>query len=304
MGAFYDVEADWLLNSLCNFDCAYCLGHSRVEHPSVGKFPPQNAVKFFDDTNMTWLIHLTGGEPFFYPKFVELCEGLTDKHFISVNTNLTSKLVFKFAQVVDPQRVAFVHCGSHVVEREQRNLVRDFVNKVSVLRDRGFSVFVSYVMSPPMIERFPLDFEFFKSEGIVVVPKALRGVYKGRGYPESYTPEEREAFVRYSTEAESFLADFDTLALGERPTIDLLADRNFVTGIPDFRGRHCSAGMSFVRIQTNGSITRCGRRRVLGNLFKYKLELLSKPQECDDRCCPYFCFKYVLSAAPQDKIPA
>jgi MoaA/NifB/PqqE/SkfB family radical SAM enzyme len=294
MKTLYDIEADWILNILCNFDCAYCVGHSRLEHPSVSKLAARDAVEFFDDTNLTWLIHLTGGEPSFYHEFIELCQGLTNKHFISVNTNLTSNFVFKFAQVVDPQKVAFVHCGLHILQREKRGLVKDFITKFLFLKDKGFNIFVSYVVCSPIVERLGSDFEFFKSEGVVLIPKSLRGSYGGKIYPESYTAAEREIFVRYSTEAESLLTDFDSSALGERPTIDLFADRDFLTGLSDYRGQHCRAGMSFVRIQTNGAITRCGRRRTLGNLFRHKLNLLTEPQRCDDKCCPYFCLKYLV----------
>jgi MoaA/NifB/PqqE/SkfB family radical SAM enzyme len=293
MRTYYDVEADWIVNWLCNFDCAYCIGHSRREHPAVGRLPTQDAVAFFDDTGLTWLINLTGGEPFFYPAFVELCEGLTKRHFISMNTNLSSRAVLRFAETVDPARVAYVHGGLHIVEREERNLVGDFISKVLLLKNKGFSVFVSYVMYPPLIGRFVSDVETFKREGLVIIPKALRGSYAGKKYPESYTAWEKETFVRYSLEAESLLADFGCLALGERPTEDLFADRGFLDGIPDYRGRGCRAGMWFVRIQTSGAITRCGGRQTLGNLFRRKLKLFSEPQRCNDTCCPYFCLKYL-----------
>lgn len=285
----HDVEADWTLNTLCNFKCVYCFEHSKSEHPAVGKIPVWEIIEFFDNTGLTWLTHITGGEPFLYPDFVDLCLGLTSKHFISVNTNLCSKNVFVFAKSVNPSRVSFVHCGLHIIQREKENLVDDFIAKVLFLNDKGYHTFVSYVMYPPLFKRFEKDYEFFNSKGIVILPKAFRGIYEGKRYPESYTLEEKKRFVHYSTEA---LDRSGYLASDEKPTIDLSLDPRILKGIPDFRGKYCLAGKSFVSIKPSGIIYRCGEKHVLGNLFESKLALFDQARKCDDHYCPYFCFKY------------
>ena len=51
----------------------------------------QAFADFFDSTGKTWLLHLTGGEPFAYRGFVELCAALTRNHLLSLNSNVTSR---------------------------------------------------------------------------------------------------------------------------------------------------------------------------------------------------------------------
>jgi hypothetical protein len=86
----------------------------------VGKLPTQAFADFFDSTGKTWLLHLTGGKPFAYRGFVELCAALTRNHLLSLNSNVTAGRVRAFAQTVGPQRVEYIHCGVHPEEREKR----------------------------------------------------------------------------------------------------------------------------------------------------------------------------------------
>src|ERR1039458_3493426 len=93
----FDIEADWTLNLLCNYDCDYCFCRASTEHRLVGRISPEQYLEFFNSTGKIWLLHLTGGEPFFHPNFVGLCRTLTSRHFISVNSNLSSHRVRDFA---------------------------------------------------------------------------------------------------------------------------------------------------------------------------------------------------------------
>jgi len=287
----YDIETDWVIDSLCNFDCHYCFSHSNVEFPATGKLSCEEIVKFFDNTGLIWLIHITGGEPFLYPNFVRLCQGLTKKHFININTNLTQGNVFDFAELIDPGRVTFINCGLHILEREKRNLVGDFLTKINLLKKKGFKFFVSYVMHPLLFQRFEKDFRYFKSKGVIIYPKALRGVFDGKRYPESYSKEEKRVFIKFSKRSEK-LDKMRNISPAGVPIIDLTLDREFLKGKLDFQGKPCLAGKRFVRIWPSGVITRCGKKHILGNLFDSKLHLFKKERKCDDYSCPYFCFKY------------
>src|ERR1035438_7664723 len=97
----FDIEADWTLNLLCNYDCDYCFCRASTEHRLVGRISPEQYLEFFNSTGKIWLLHLTGGEPFFHPNFVGLCRTLTSRHFISVNSNLSSHRVRDFAAEID-----------------------------------------------------------------------------------------------------------------------------------------------------------------------------------------------------------
>ena len=83
-----DLLADWELNIFCNFSCEYCFyskDRKAKDKKYAGHENIEQIVDFFDKSDRTWLIHMSGGEPFIHPRFIELCSKLTKKHYISIN---------------------------------------------------------------------------------------------------------------------------------------------------------------------------------------------------------------------------
>ena len=73
----YDIEADWHLLNTCNYRCSYCFFPPDVLGSKLRLFAtPQQWRNGFDTAGVTWLVHITGGEPSIYPDFVDLCEEL------------------------------------------------------------------------------------------------------------------------------------------------------------------------------------------------------------------------------------
>lgn len=301
----YDIEADWILFSGCNYRCQYCFWSGEVL--GARPVPPAEVdrlVDFFDRTEKRWLIHLTGGEPFLYPQFVELVQRLTQRHRVSVNSNLSTDRVDYFAETVDPERVSFMNCAVHVAERERHNRVEDFARKMKLLRAAGFKAFATYVFYPPLLERAAADFEAYAAMGVPLFPKAFRGAWEGQSYPAAYTPEDRDLFMRLSRDAELAYAEMWE-GVETPPTIDPLLDRDLVlNGVKDYRGRLCSAGRDFVRIRENGDVQRCGPSEILGNIALGTLELKTEPTPCQDLECPYFCYKYLVPDRAADHVKA
>ena len=117
----YDLEADWTLLGTCNYRCGYCFLSPETLGAKLRTFAsPENWKRAFDATGYTWLIHMTGGEPSLYPGFVDLCAGLTERHFISVNSNLTHASIESFAKRIKPARTSFINAGLHLEERDRR----------------------------------------------------------------------------------------------------------------------------------------------------------------------------------------
>ncbi len=87
----YDCIINWRVNQICNFRCVYC----DSSRNSINQYNiySDRFEHFFRNTDKTYLICMTGGEPFLYPRFVELCEKLTNKHYLGIFTNLTSNNV-------------------------------------------------------------------------------------------------------------------------------------------------------------------------------------------------------------------
>lgn len=314
----YDIEVAWRINDFCNFKCSYCFQPGSKRHLSVGTGNIKTVIDGFKNSGMSWLIHISGGEPFFYPHFTELCLELTRTHYISINSNLSHKNIIHFSEVVDPSRVAFINCSLHIEERERLGLVDDFIEKYSILRNRKFNVFTTYVLHPNLIKRFENDFALFKSHGIVLRPKMFRGKvpyrllryfkflanYFEKNYPEDYTPGERQLISMYSDYADnddSSLADLNnTSEIRGNISIDVSIDKYFLDGVPNFKGMVCRAGSKFVHLRPNGDVRRCISDSLsLGNLFENRMELLQKPLPCTvNKCgCYYFGYKYLLEHA-------
>jgi MoaA/NifB/PqqE/SkfB family radical SAM enzyme len=115
----YDMEADWQLLNTCNYRCPYCffppltLGEKLTVHAE-----PEVWRRVIDRTGLTWLLHITGGEPTIYPRFAELCQLLTATHYLSFSSNLTHSSVVDVAKRVDPSRISFIRRGEAESPRE------------------------------------------------------------------------------------------------------------------------------------------------------------------------------------------
>jgi MoaA/NifB/PqqE/SkfB family radical SAM enzyme len=248
-------------------------------------------VEGFQATGKTWLLHLTGGEPSLYPDFVGLCEQLAKHHYLSINSNLSRASIVDFAERINPERVHYINAAVHSDERQKHTSQEIFIRHVQTLQKRQFNVLVSTVMNPAMVRQFPNLSEYFESHGLILLPKAMRGKYMGKEYPDSYTADERKLILEYLAAATKKYSPV-IKKMGEAPTIDMFADSRFLERIPDYRGKLCGSGFNLVTLGPNGTIFRCGSGKVLGNLLVKKVKLLRRPAVCDTSYCPYFCEKY------------
>ena len=297
----YDIEADWLINRFCNYTCEYCFSSSKSEHPYASLIKADDCRDFFDKTCRRWHFHFSGGEPFFAPGFVELCQALSERHVVSVNSNLSTNNVLCFADGVDPARVEFIHCSLQIEERIRHEGLAELLKKIDYLTGAGFPVFSSCVMTPDAFSIFPEIQSVFHRHKVPLFPKAMRAIYRGRPYPFSYTVSQRREFKLFSAAAEALSVQF---GCPKNPMINLPIDAEFLDGFPDFQGVMCSAGVDSVTIGPDGAISRCGSGTMIGSLREKRLELLSEPRPCDQRSCPYVCMKHTgLSVVAAQQLP-
>ena len=292
----YDIEADWSLLRTCNFRCDYCYFDDQERSVKIKTHAsPEQWAEGFNKTGKKWLIHITGGEPTLYPDFVRLCDELTKKHFISINSNLSNKCIEEFAGKVNPAKINFINAALHLHEREKRNQLEPFIARAKLLQNQGFPLLVSAVMNPQMIASMEDTASQFGKRGLFVIPKVMRGAYKGKNYPNDYTPQEKEIIKKH---LEAARAHYRVLLehMPELPTADMFSDEKFLEGIPDYRTKPCSAGFKFVAITANGTVLRCGSSEVFGNILHHNLKLRQAPSLCNTHYCPYFCEKYTQDA--------
>jgi MoaA/NifB/PqqE/SkfB family radical SAM enzyme len=214
------------------------------------------------DTGIDWTMGLTGGEPFLYPEFVELCKTITQAYRISIDTNLSMpSLVKEFSEAIDPRKVDYVYASTHVLERERRNGLDDFLDNVLLLRNKDFKIIVNYVFHPLVFDRFEGDYELFKSKGIRLEPKALKGEYEGKVYPKAYSSREKRLLLKHN------------------PMADRAAP--FVS-----KGLKCNAGKRFALLKMDGTVVRCTADKTeLGSIFR-GLHLNQSAEPCSVSVCP------------------
>jgi MoaA/NifB/PqqE/SkfB family radical SAM enzyme len=287
----YDIEADWHLLNTCNYRCSYCFFSPEILGQALPPTTAEDWQRGFDRTGLTWLLNLTGGEPTVYPGFAELCVGLTKRHFISMNTNLSRPSILAFADRVDPGRVNFINAGLHYVERMERKGLETFIRHHNHLRDRGFPIFVSIVATPEVLERMDAIAEALRPAGVRPVPKLLRGLHGGKQYPRAYTDRDRERFRRHARLARASYSHLLGMH-AELPSINPFGDDDFLHGVPSYGGRMCDAGHRFVTVRLNGRVFRCSDKQALGNILQGTFARRPGPAVCDTHYCFYFCQKH------------
>ena len=260
---------------------------------------PREWSRAIDRTGLTWLLHITGGEPTIYPRFAELCRLLTAKHFISFNSNLTHPSALDIAKHVDPSRISYINAGFHPEERELKKGLPTFLKHAYSLIARNFPLFISVVATPDVLSRFDEIIGLTATLGIAPLPKLLRGPYKGKHYPAAYSAEEKMAFREFAAKAcKTYNGPF-LQGLTERPSIDVFGDEKYLDGVAPFRGRMCIAGERFVSLRPNGNVYRCQPKQTnyLGNLLDCSFRRLNGKSPCDSYYCFYFCLKFADAAS-------
>ncbi|WBB46821.1 radical SAM protein [Verrucosispora sp. WMMA2044] len=248
----WEWEFDWHLTNRCNFFCEYChpqiryvLNRKHLDEPA-----PELVVRRFDELGKVCLVHMSGGEPFMYPGFVELCAGLTTGHFVSINTNLASEDVQRFADSVPAERVAKIVAAIHQPERELRGLELDaYARNYLILRRAGFDVTALYVLYPPLLHRLGGDLARLRELGVDHVrAKVFKGVHQGVRYPEGYTEEQKALILANSGE--------------------YVFNRPYMDGMLSFCGQPCTAGVTSFKVTVTGDVRRCASvPTAYGNLY-------------------------------------
>lgn len=256
----------WKVNQRCNLRCEYCFSAKSDlsrEHPVCGRYSPRHIAQGFDRTGLSWWIFMTGGEPFLYPDFVGLCRELTLKHFLTIYTNLSTTNALRFAEAIDPRRVPAVNASLHIIERERKQRLDQFIAYVLHFQKKGFEIHVDYVAYPPLFNRLERDWRMLTSRGIQHVRlQAFQGIYRSRLYPSAYSRQERDVFRSLSTD--------------ERE-VDLIERTR------SFFGQPCRGGQEFFYMNIGGDMRRCpSGSRSYGNFFagRYRLDEWPRP-------CPY-----------------
>lgn len=263
------VLASWRILSRCNFKCAYC--YSRLFPGKDESWDVPRMIETLKATGKKWSIGITGGEPFLYPGFVDVCQQLVDNDIpIGVDTNLSvTARVKEFAQRIPPSMVEFFYASTHIAERRRLKAVDRYIDTIRMLQDAGYTLNVNYVLKPSLIKDFRRDAEYFAARGVALQAKPFKGMYRFRMYPEAYSEEEKKLIL-----------ESDLQAFEKSPFYS--------------NGLLCNAGRYMVRINRDGSVIRCeADETVLGHIYG-GINLLEKATPCTASVCPCFGWHLIL----------
>lgn len=252
--------AVWHITDICNYDCFYCFGHQKGIDDS--KKITSQLISALLKENTNWNIHLVGGEVFLIPEFIEICKEIIENGFtISIETNLSlTKEITTFANYFRSTDVSCIWISSHILEREKRNSLHQFISNYKLLKNKGFKMVVNYVLHPSLFDRFEDDYNYLKTFEIELIPKMFKGKYNGKLYPLGYSYEEKVRMLKFN------------------PYISYSSLFNSSSII-------CKAGEDLIKIDKNGDIFRCEGGMKLGDIFKgFILNLNETP--CHNNYCP------------------
>jgi len=203
-----------------------------------------------------------GGETFINKTVVEGARRLSN-HDNTVAVNLISNLSFSFAQYqkifqgFDLSRVAMV-CSFHPTEIKDTDRWIETAAQVNEVVDLA----IVLVAWPPLMQSLKENKKRLEAAGLEVFVQAFHGWHEEQKYPESYSDEDRELLrdVFYSQH------DFDHMVQLKQPG-------------------DCYAGVDYVYVDINGSVSRCGTYKTpMGNLFD-QVTLLERPAPCPGTEC-------------------
>jgi len=266
----YRVFATWNIHYGCNYKCTYC--HApKPGNPGVRDaryISVMEWVKIWEelyDRYGTWEIHISGGEPFTYPNFMQILIELSKIHFLSVVTNLSFDVEY-FVKSLTPDRVQ-IESSFHPEFVD----IDTFVRKLKILKENGFEPTVNFVPWPPFLKMMKEVKEKVESIGCILSLQPFIGVYEGREYPRGYTDEELKYFEIFDSDmANRMIIDFKTEGKAETT-----------------KGKLCRMGQNYCFIHPDGEASRCCRDHTisLGNLIDRTFKFLEEPVPCNADSC-------------------
>lgn len=261
------IKYAYLLNYLtCNYHCPYCNWYNLND--DMGKIiVKENIIKLknFFDTRGKWHIEMSGGEVMINPNFIMLCKSLTENHYISMYTNL-SKDIDEFIKEIDYKRVKTISCS---LQQQAEENFKSFYDKIRKLKNNGFTVQVTYVVSPDRINKVEEYFQIFKDINVPFIVQPFIVYNEGRKECYPYSKNEYEILDKHTV---SYVTINNLIYAQNRKST----------------GKICSAGYSKIYIDgRSGNIYPCQHltRINIGNAYKDELKLFNNKIKCPTRHC-------------------
>lgn len=223
---------------------------------------------FFKRLEGGWEVKISGGEPFIYPRFLEVVEWLMESGMtVSVVTNFSApkRVIKKFLRITGSGLRSF----SASLHRERVHWP-DFLKKCLWLTRKlrkypNASLVVNSVVQPGKAHELIEIKQAFESEGIRFYPQLMRK----KGKPLPYSPEEKEIIKEMAADKDPFKIN---------------------AGF-SMKGKTCYAGINYFIISPEGKCFSCypGKRDetgYLGSIADNDFAFRPAPLVCPYDICP------------------
>jgi len=271
------------LHNVCNYKCSYC---SEYHYNGEYRWPDtmDAYIKLINEMkarNKYLYVEISGGEPTVWPQFQEFVDTISDDQvFVEFSTNASRTL--RYWKKFKAQKT-FVLLSWHHEEADDEH----FYRVAEILQDKA-SVNVTLMVLPENFERAKLLYDRLKTLNVEITPKFTRKNIHRAEYIE-YTDEQIEWITKnYFNKMKPFQSDWkipQNLHFDDEPMKFMNVLK---TGLHNFDGFTCTAGLKRLMVTPDGKIKRCtkGVGGVIGNIFKDNYTLPDLPLVCNLSACP------------------
>ncbi|HOW28095.1 MAG TPA: radical SAM protein [Elusimicrobiota bacterium] len=264
----------WDIHHACNYRCSYCFFHETWGDEEKKNVYPglDRLMRIWDDIYDKYgesHVHVSGGEPFFYPGFIDLVAHLIQKHTFEVDTNLSFD-VAEWIRRIPPERTKL-----DVTFHPQFADLDEFYSKAKALKDAHYDIGVNYVAFPEQLSQMKQFRQVFVENGLSFDIMPFRGKYQGRDYPQGYTDSEKEMIRQCDPRTASrMLSAFDQKKTPE--------------SLNPHAGKLCRMGQMYAKIMPDGTVSRCCHHRhspLIGNLLDGTFVFYEEAKTCPETQC-------------------
>jgi len=266
---------------ICNYKCSYCIigwGGTRNKNWDVDRFKDiMERIKILP-YSIDLLLGVEG-EVFTSKLLIDSVVDLThcaniNSIYLITNLSLKQTKLEAFLHSAVEDKLAFA-CTLH---KEQANF-DEFIKKVVFLHKRGVPVIVGSVAAPGALIELKRLKRYLKKQGVPLYVNALSGKNNGKLYPQDYN-------------------FFERIAL--RSLIYSAHEYSHMVNMKNTFGEPCKAGFSYIYLNYDGKIFRCGEEKnrgfsPIGDLLAKDLGIAQKssPCSCESCFCPIESFSTV-----------
>lgn len=199
----YDTLILWDFTRACHLKCHYCFfdwkqyslrqkikelfTYKDLRKEKAIELKVDKLLNTLSNHDRSFLIQLTGGEPFLSPNIIEASKRITQNHYLDIVSSFTAPKVKIFLNELDKDKVNLLIISLHISELKRLSLENIFMDNLLLAKEKGFNFVVNVVVHPSMYDEIELWQDKLAKNEIELGLTSFKGFYKGKKYPEAYS---------------------------------------------------------------------------------------------------------------------